>query len=466
MSLPDVKQLVYTYSNFQPELDLTPCGEGSKINMHHCVMCDNVKVGPSIIEFIRRVPQVFGHQKEQKKHYERQKRYQQLGMVFTSEQFAKYFKVINSEEAFDEAMRTFKWNMDHDPIMANIEFICCTILCRMMYPEMYLRAGNRMLQVHFRAFTAAPDLLYVIQAIIILLVGSGTVAINQLSSPLIARFVRAVYLCHVDDQGGIISQILRISKHSVFKEMVHTILRYGPNENQFASVNGLDKIPSEPFNNDLFREDDSIKTMIQKAFQADILTVNRAGEFYDISPKYMYNTLTRLTQHRRRMMTWVKPIAEITCSKFRRITYGKYDLCEGVCGEKFLHMNAFFWDGKWYESLAQMTEKGVARNVIDGIGMTILRNWSKYAGMIRSDQSCYLPPGATGNVTFLPNVDLGQLIRWNYVCFGDAKTVVMYVKTDQEHTSLTRRVNLITHVAKIGNTARISGDWSLWTAKF
>jgi hypothetical protein len=38
----------------------------------------------------------------------------------------------------------------------------------------------------------------------------------------------------------------------------------------------------------------------------------------------------------------------------------------------------------------------------------------------------------------------------------------MYVKTDQKHTSLTRRVNLTTQVAEIGNTGRISGDWSLF----
>jgi hypothetical protein len=482
MSSPCIKQLLYTYSNFQPELDLTPCGKGPKINIHHCVLCDNVKVGPNIIELIRRVPQVFTHRR---KRYERQKRYQELGNIYTYEQLAKYFKVTNDVETYDEAMSTFKWNMDHDPIMANIEFVCCQVLGKMLYTEKYLSVGSRMLQAYFRTLIFAPDLLYVIQATIILLVGSGVVAVKQLSSPLVARFVRAVYLCDdVDvDQGGIISQILRISKHSVYTQMVNSILRYGPDENQFASINGLDKIPSEPFNNDLFRGDDSMEIMIQKAFQADILMVSHAGEFYDISPNYMHITLTRLTQHRRCMMTWAEPIAETICSNFKMIAYGKYDLCEGICGEnflhtkasygkydfyegvcneEFLHINAFFWNGKWYESLAQMAEKGVARNVIDGIGITILRNWSRYAGMICSDQSWYLPPGATGNVTLLPNPKLGQLIRWNYVCFGDANTIVMYVKTDQEQTSLTRRVNLTTHVAEIGNTDRISGDWSLF----
>jgi hypothetical protein len=463
MSLPDVKQLVYTYSNFQPELDLTPCGEGPKLNIHHCVLCDNVKAGFNIIELIKRVPKIFAHQRER---YERQKRYKKLGNIYTYEQLAKYFKVTNDEETYDEAMSTFKWNMDHDPIMANIEFVCCQVLSKMVYTEKYLSVVNRMLQAYLRTLIFAPDLLYVIQAIIILLVGSGVVAVKQLSSPLVARFVRAVYLCNVDDidvdQGGIISQILGISKHNVYKQMVNTILRYGPDENQFASINGLDKIPSEPFNDNLFREDDSMETMIQKGIQADTLIVSHAGEFHDIWPNYMYNTLTRLTQHRRWMTTWAEPIAEIICSNYKTLAYGKYDLCEGVCGEKFLHTNAFFWDGKYYESLAQMAEEGVARNVIDGIGMIIIRYWSNYAEKIRGDQSYYLPPGATGNVTFLPNPKLGQLIRWNYVCFGDANTVVMYVKTDQKQTSLTRRVNLTTHVAEIGNTGRISGDWSLF----
>jgi hypothetical protein len=460
MSFSGIKQLLYIYSNYQP----TPSeGVEGEIKLRHCEICDNVKVGPNIIELIKRVPQVFTRRKERSAW---QKRYQQLGTVFTYEQLEKYCEVTKDPDRVNETINSWKWYMNHDPIMANIEFICCLVLSKMVYTKAYLRIGNRMLQAHFQPVTAAPDLLYVIQAIIILLVGSDTVTINELSSPLIARFVRAVYLCHVDDQGGILSPILRISKHSVFKEMVHTILRYGPDENQFASVNGLDKIPFEPFNDDLFREDDPIEIMIQKAFRADILIASYVREFYDIPPKYMYNTLTRLTQHRRYTATLAEPIAEITCSKFRRIAYGKYDLCEGVCGEKFLHKNAFFWDHKYYESLAQMAEKGVARNVIDGIGMTILRNWSKYAGMIRSDQSCYLPPGATGNVTLLPNPDLGQLIRWNYVCFGDANTVVMYVKTDQEHTSLPRRVNLTTHVAEIGNTARISGDCSSWTVRF
>jgi hypothetical protein len=464
MSLADVKQLVYTYSNFQPELDLTPCGvegKGPKLNIHYCVVCDNVKAGFNIIELIRRVPKVFAHQRER---YERQKRYKKLGKIYTYEQLAKYFKVTNDVETYDEAMSTFKWNMVHDPILANIEFVCCQVLSKMLYTEKYLSVVNLMLQAYLRTLIFAPDLLYVIQAIIILLVGSGVVTVKQLSSPLVARFVRAVYLCDdVDvDQGGIISQILRISEHNVYKQMVNTILRYGPDENQFALINGLDKIPSEPFNDDLFRGDDSIETMIQKGLQADTLIVSHAREFHDIWPNYMYNTLTRLTQHRKRMTTWAEPIAEITCNKFKMLAYGKYDLCEGVCGEKFLHTNAFFWDGKYYESLAQMAEKGVARNVIDGIGITIIRYWSRYAGMICSDQSCYLPPEATGNVTFLPNPDLGQLIRWNYVCFSDGNTVVMYVKTDQKHTSLTRRVNLTTQVAEIGNTGRISGDWSLF----
>jgi hypothetical protein len=457
-AVSDAKQLLYTYSNYQPELYLGNEGEGLKIKIRHCEVCDNVKVESNIIELIKRVPKVFAQQRER---YERQKRYKKLDMIFTYEQLEKYFKTTNNVETIDEVLGTFKWNMDHDPILTNIEFVCCQVLSKMLYTEKYLSVVNRMLQAYFRTLTLAPDLLYVIQAITILLVGSGTVAVKQLSSPLVARFVRAIYLCHDDvpDQGEIVSQILRISKHSVYTQMVNRILRYGPDENQFASINGLDKIPSEP----LFREDDSIETMIQKGIQADILMVSDTGEFYDISPNYLYITLTQLTQHRRCMTTRAEPIAEITSNKFKMIAYGKYDLCEGVCGEKFLHTNAFFWNGKYYGSLAQMAEKGVARNVIDGIGITVIRNWSRYAGMICSDQSLYLPPGATGNVTFLPNVDLGQLIRWNYVCFGDANTVVMYVKTDQKHTSLTRRVNLTTRVAEIGNTARISGDWSLWT---
>jgi hypothetical protein len=461
MSFSDIKPLVYTYSNFQPELDLAKVDESLRLNLHYCVVCDNVKVGPSIIELIKRIPKVFGYQK---KRYELEKRYQKLGNIFTSEQFAKYFKVTNDEETYDEAMGTFKWNMDHDPIMANIEFVCCQVLSKMLYTEKYLRVCSRMLQAYLRTLIFAPDLFYVIQAIIILLVGSGTVAINQLSSPLIARFVRAVYLCDIDnlnvDQGGIISQILGISKHSVYKRMVHNILCHGPDKDQFASVNDLDKIPSEPFNDDLFRGDDPMEIMIQKAFQADILIASHAREFYDIPPKYMYITLTQLTQHRRCIEIWAEPLAKIICGNYKMLVYGKYDLCEGVCSENFLRTNAFFWNGKWYESLVQMAEKGVARNVIDGIGITILRNWSRYAEKIRN--LYYLPPGATGNVMLLPNPKLGQLIRLNYVCFGDANTMVMYVKTDQKRTSLPRRVNLITHVAEIGNTARISGDCSLF----